>query len=414
MRIFLTRSFAWTVFCCLLHGISGCSTALVNVNTLDMASTVDDIATRQIIFNLTKIKINEHALPTQVQITGGSVVAKTSVTPTLTTPLSSALTTTNQLQKAVAPTGTTNTSLNSGVALSPNIGLNVAGLAENDNTWTIVSVQEPGQIRRLRYLYEYATGHITARELVCRYEVPEKAEKATTADPLSPDKKPNSVKPSPPAPSKKITYLRSGCRGYFATFEKQRPNVPDGDRFLYQKLGKNPDPAFLALPGCVICAIPFGQPPKVLAQSYTGNLNTGIDIGKKKLGYSEGKYSDEVTPFPDQSDKRDFQQIVLKLEIAPYCDKTDFDYKEKKTTECANGKDDDKVDWLSIVPFGSPAPSGNVKRVGGANGQDVYIHLDRDGSNKFSEFMLAITEATLVANDKDKVSPQPPTFVVLP
>ena len=49
MRIFLTRSFAWTVFCCLLHGISGCSTALVNVNTLDMASTVDDIATRQII-----------------------------------------------------------------------------------------------------------------------------------------------------------------------------------------------------------------------------------------------------------------------------------------------------------------------------------------------------------------------------
>ena len=414
MRIFLTRSFAWTVFCCLLHGISGCSTALVNVNTLDMASTVDDIATRQIIFNLTKIKINEHALPTHVQITGGSVVAKTSVTPTLTTPLSSALTTTNQLQKAVAPTGTTNTSLNSGVALSPNIGLNVAGLAENDNTWTIASVQEPGQIRRLRYLYEYATGHITARELICRYEVPEKVGKVPTPDPAAAEKPAKPAKLKPPAPSTKITYLRSGCYSYNATFEKQRPNVPDGDHFLYQKLGRNPDPAFLALPGCVICALPFGQPPKELAQNYSGDLNTGKYNGQKKLGYSEGKYSDVVTPFPDHSAKKDFQQIVLKFEISPYCDKNDSDFKANKAKVCTNALFDDKIDWLSIVPFASPAPSGNVKRVGSANGQDVYIHLDRDGSNKFSEFMLAITEATLVANDKDKVSPQPPTFVVLP
>src|ERR1700678_1610820 len=83
--------------CIAMGAVSGCSTPLLNSHTLDLASTVDDVAVHQVVFNLAKTAENQYALPSQVQIPSGQVSARTSVTPTLTTPLNTALTSTSQV-----------------------------------------------------------------------------------------------------------------------------------------------------------------------------------------------------------------------------------------------------------------------------------------------------------------------------
>jgi hypothetical protein len=160
--------------------LSSCSTALLNTNTLDLATTIDDLAIRQVVFNLAKIKENEWAIPSQVQVSAGQVLARTNVTPTITAPLNSAVTQTTQVaSQVVAATRaltTTTTGIETANQTSNTAG--VSGTVEATENWNVVPVQDPDQLRRLRLVYQYGAGQISANDLLCWYPIPQIPAKA--------------------------------------------------------------------------------------------------------------------------------------------------------------------------------------------------------------------------------------------
>jgi len=67
----------------------GCASTQLNHNTLDLASTVGDLQTQQVLYNLSLIMDNPGAIPTHVDLTAGSSSTTNSITPTITTPFTS-------------------------------------------------------------------------------------------------------------------------------------------------------------------------------------------------------------------------------------------------------------------------------------------------------------------------------------
>ena len=157
---------------------SSCSTPLLNNHTLDLASTVDDVMVRQVVFNLAKTAQNDYALPSQVQIPQGQVTARTSVTPTVTVPVDNAVTSTSQLasQLVLATHALTNTGTTISTAQRNVTSTGVSGVVEDMENWNVNPVQDPEQLRRLQLLYEYGAGRIRAQDLLCYYPVPELSE----------------------------------------------------------------------------------------------------------------------------------------------------------------------------------------------------------------------------------------------
>ena len=89
-----TRPFVIAVSLLLL---GGCSTTLLNSNTLDLAATVDDLAVRQVVFNLAKTADNKLALPSQVLATSGQVSFEHRLRQVSLARLTYALTSTSQI-----------------------------------------------------------------------------------------------------------------------------------------------------------------------------------------------------------------------------------------------------------------------------------------------------------------------------
>lgn len=164
--------------------LAGCSTALLNANTLDLAATVNDTAVSQIVYNLAKTAANEWHLPSQVQINNGIIAARTSLSPAATDPLSSALTSAKTVAtQVIAATGaTTTTTTNAGPTLRTSPSVGVTGLAEDTSTWNVSPIQDPEQLIRLQLLYQYGVGKIFANELLCLYPIPEKPDSPQKSD----------------------------------------------------------------------------------------------------------------------------------------------------------------------------------------------------------------------------------------
>ena len=102
--------------------LSGCASAELNYNTLDLASTTDDLMTQQVFHNLSNFIDSDLAYPTQLVINSGTATTSNTLSATYTDPLSAAFQTTstvaaaslqatNTLQKAVSTgsSGTTTT-----------------------------------------------------------------------------------------------------------------------------------------------------------------------------------------------------------------------------------------------------------------------------------------------------------------
>ena len=70
--------------------LAGCAGTQLKYNTLDIASTVTAIHTNQVLENLSRFIDEPYALPSQVDITSGTIQTSNSITPTVTSPLSRA------------------------------------------------------------------------------------------------------------------------------------------------------------------------------------------------------------------------------------------------------------------------------------------------------------------------------------
>jgi hypothetical protein len=210
--------------------LAGCASTQLNYNTLDLASTVDSLVTKQVLDNLSKIIDNPLAIPAQVDLAAGTATTANSVTPTFTDPISQAATITNSVVSTVAATVTkarTDT-------LTSASGAKSLGIGASDTwtqTWTIAPVTGPDDLRRLRALYRYAF-HGNPATLKAEYPLIKQTRTATIKMP------PGSVE----CPTGKIWSDKQGR--YVDSAGDCSESVP------LQAV----DPSFLELPGCVLCA----------------------------------------------------------------------------------------------------------------------------------------------------------------
>lgn len=120
--------------------LSGCASAQLNFNTLEIASTVESLQTKQVLYNISKFIDDTDAVPDQVEINGGTVSTTNSVTPSITSTLTSA-------SVVAAAASTTKTAANS---------LQAPLSDQWTQAWSIVPVTDGDDLRRLRALYGFA------------------------------------------------------------------------------------------------------------------------------------------------------------------------------------------------------------------------------------------------------------------
>jgi hypothetical protein len=132
--------------------LSGCASAQLNYNTLEISSTVDHLVTSQVLYNIAKYVENPWAVPAQVNIPAGSVQTTNQLSASYTDPVNKALTAINTVATAAAKTVTnTNQVVTAATTVTP---------SANDQwsqNWSLSPVIDGDQVRRLRALYRYVT-----------------------------------------------------------------------------------------------------------------------------------------------------------------------------------------------------------------------------------------------------------------
>jgi hypothetical protein len=137
---------------CLFSLLSGlfltaCASAQLNYNTLDLASSTNNLVTKQVLYNFAAFLDDPAAIPAQVTVSSGNATTSNSVSPTLTTPVSTGVTTTRLLSGA--PTVT----LADAVASK---SVSVAATDSWNQSWSFSPVTDPERMKRLQALYRYA------------------------------------------------------------------------------------------------------------------------------------------------------------------------------------------------------------------------------------------------------------------
>jgi hypothetical protein len=392
--------------CCLIAIAAcllvGCAAPLLNSNTMELSATVDSLITRQVIYNLTKIQENRFALPAQAQIPQGQVTTTLSVNSNVTAALNPMSTATAMLASTGASSTITKVNTNTLSGNSAVLGGTVSGMQD----WVVNTVLDPEALRRLRLLYQYATGQILAIDLLCEYPIPQMPNKSDSqqqnAKGKSADGQPGANKNANQGSAgkgKKTVYVRAyKC-------QHQPENLP-----AWVTVGPNPDPAFLNSPGCVLCAYSN--------KDFRGKIKTRERI-------FDNVVTDHSEPYDLQ--KNDYVEVVVNDYLLPNDGHLDnkLNYDRKYWLQ---------VDWLYVVRNGDPIPD-NSRAVGSANGYTVYVTPDvvmprrqretppnihvpgtidpdeyqKSGNFHFSEFVLAIIEATLQSPEIQKVAQPAPT-----
>jgi hypothetical protein len=357
----------------LAFSLAGCTTQLLTSNTLDQASTVDDLAIRQIIFNLAKTKENQWAVPSQVWVSQGQVTTRSSITPSVNDPLTSSVTNTSQIvSQVVAATGAlTTTATKTNASTRPNGTGTLSGVLEGQQNWQVVPLQDPQQLRRLQLLYQYGAGQATQNDLLCQYPIPEIPEKGASTLLSAPDV-PTKLKATKNTAAKKLKrYIRGNYR-------RACDNYLTRAKVDWTLAGGNPDPAFITpSAGCVLCTYHF--------RSFQGLLRRGDKI-------YINRFSEETVPF--EPEKYDYYPVQVNSDLDPI---------GAGPSDVTGVTKDGYIDWLFIVKDGDRIPD-KAMRIGSSNGFTVYTTSPQG----FSAFVLAITEATLQSPEIQKISTPPP------
>lgn len=131
----------------------GCASGQVNYNTLDIASTYDQLLTKQVTYNLIKTLDSRYSIPAFVKVTNQTAGTQYSITPNISVPITKQIQQLSQLQSAA--TGKTIQDLTTGQFAGK--GLTVGATDQWNQTYTLAPVIDTGELRRLRVLYQYVT-----------------------------------------------------------------------------------------------------------------------------------------------------------------------------------------------------------------------------------------------------------------
>jgi hypothetical protein len=400
----------------------GCSTPLLNFNTLEQGSTLTDLAISQIVFNLAKIKENAWFVPSQIQFTNGTITARTNLSPTYTNPAGAAIFNTTAIARA-ATTTTTSTA----ESMTPNPSVSVAATIEDMSNWSITPIQDPEALTRLQWLYQYGAGQMSALDLLCFYPIPEKPEEKqqksdlqTLAEALATYAKTVEEKKSKDENDKegiesndkegrnkadknskdnkdaknekpKKYYIRGendhSCRN---------ANIPLSIRYgaaPWMLVANNPDISFLQQPTCILCAWPN--------KDFARYLKKTVQSGGWRI------YVDRTSDTTIKFDKNaQYIPVVLNDYLVPLgpeaCDGDGRNW----TSRLWKDGSPSRIDWLFVDPIGTELRP-NAMQVGSWNGYMVSTTCPRN----FAQFEIAIKEATLQSPQMEKVQASAPPLV---
>jgi hypothetical protein len=141
----------------------GCSSTQLNYNTADLASSFNSLTKRQIFYNLAQSVTDPEFVPSQVTISIGTAQTLNSVTPSISVPLGNPLITTNRVATTGGAIAARNDFVSTAVTQTvPTLG--VQAVDAWNQSWTMSPVISATQLRRLRSLYQFATGTLPRRD----------------------------------------------------------------------------------------------------------------------------------------------------------------------------------------------------------------------------------------------------------
>jgi hypothetical protein len=218
------RSLICVAFC--LLGC-GCASSQLNYNAADLASSLNSLTKRQIFFNLAQALNDPEFVPSQVTISIGTAQTANAVTPSISLPLGSPVATTTRFTTAANPSAQVSNQIANAV---PALGVQVTDAW--NQSWTMVPANSSNQLRRLRTLYQYATGTMpradmtkdlnqeeAERQLLCEYPMQALAVSAS--------------------PAGNVIYRLEGCQDNNSRSPRSRV--------------VHADPTFTQGPNCVVC-----------------------------------------------------------------------------------------------------------------------------------------------------------------
>lgn len=238
----------------------GCASSQVNYNALEIASTYDQLMTKQVSFNLAKTFCDPEGIPAFVKITSQTATTQNSISPSFTFPLSSQVT--NILALTTAPAGLTSATTHQAQTAGKSLG--ISGTDQWNQTYSLSPVIDPDQLRRLRLLYQYVTRQLLVGDNAKNPErTPTKEFEA-----LFPIIETSGSKGGGSAPETTLTITEgrrtitlkqggtaasvSDCPVYVRrTFAPPRNGLFDG----YSLAVVSPDVTFIKQPGCILCDV---------------------------------------------------------------------------------------------------------------------------------------------------------------
>ena len=206
---------------------AGCASSQLNYNAADLASSLNSLQKRQIFFNLAQALNDPEFVPSQVTISIGTAQTANAVTPTISLPLGAPVATTARFTSAASPSAQFSSQVTSAL---PALGIQVTDAW--NQSWTMVPANSSNQIRRLRTLYQYATGTMPRADMT-RDLTEEEAEKQFLCE-YSMQAMAVSA-----SPAGNVIYRLQGC-------QDNNPKAPHS-RVIHA------DPTFTQGPNCVVC-----------------------------------------------------------------------------------------------------------------------------------------------------------------
>jgi len=210
---------------CLL--IAACSSTQLNYNAADLASSLSSLAKSQILYNLAQAISDPEFVPSQVTISIGTAQTSNSVAPSVSVPLGPSFAITNRITNGARPT---TQSATASTTAAPGVSLQVTDAW--NQSWTMVPANSSNQLRRLRTIYQFATGTLARRDST-RDLTEKEAERQFLCEYAI-----QSMAVQPASPGGNVRYKVDGCL--------DNAGIPTS-HLIYA------DPSFTQGPNCVVC-----------------------------------------------------------------------------------------------------------------------------------------------------------------
>jgi hypothetical protein len=154
--------------------LASCSGAQLTYNTVEVATTVQDLYVRQALSNLSRTIDEPSALPSQMDIQTGTITTSNNFTPSATFPLASALTQASTLSPLGLVTSASRSTTLAGA------GGSISGGQTWQQNWNVLPLSDANTLRNLRALYRFA---VYKSDVQTEYKVP----RVVKGDKLMPD-----------------------------------------------------------------------------------------------------------------------------------------------------------------------------------------------------------------------------------